>query len=409
VQTFRQRLIAAATLAALTVPAPALAAAAIDARAAHEAMIVFDSHLDTPANLARPGWNIMDRHDVRTDGSQIDYPRMVEGGLDGGFWAVYTAQQPRTPAGVAAARDAALLRASVIREMVAGAPAHFQLATRPEDAAAITAAGKRVVYMSMENSQAVAGDLSLMTAFHRLGVRLMSPIHFLNNELGDSSTDPAGPEWNGLSPLGRQFVTEANRLGILLDASHASDTVLDQMIALSKSPILLSHTGVKAVFNHPRNIDDVRLRALARSGGVIQLNAFSAYMIANPPIPERVAAVAALTAKYGPANARTDAQRAAYRAEMAAVEARWPTPRATLKDFTDHLDHAIAVAGIDHVGVSGDFDGGGGVTGFDDATDFPKITAHLLTKGHSTADIAKVWSGNMLRVLGQAQAARSAD
>jgi membrane dipeptidase len=407
---FRLRLAVGAALLATAAPMAAAAATSpIDARAAHEAMVVFDTHFDTPANAARPGWSILDRHDVRTDGSQIDYPRMVEGGLDGGFWAVYTAQQPRTPAGIIAARDAALVRASVIREMVAGAPAQFQLATKPGDAAAITAAGKRVVYMSMENSQAVAGDLSLMGTFYKLGVRLMGPVHFLNNELGDSSTDPAGAEWSGLSPLGRQFVAEANRLGILLDASHASDLVLDQMIAQSKTPILLSHSGVKAIYNHPRNIDDDRLRALARSGGVISLNAYSAYMIAVPRVPEREAAVAALNAKYGPANARNDAARAAARTETAAIEARWPTPRATFDDFMKHLDHAIAVAGIDHVGISGDFDGGGGVTGFDSALDYPKITAHLLAKGHSPADVNKMWSGNVLRILAQAQAARTAD
>ena len=406
--SFALRLAIGAALLATPLPASA-AASPTDARAAHEAMMVFDTHFDTPMNAAKPGWSILDRHDVRVDGSQIDYPRMVEGGLDGGFWAVYTGQQPRTPAGIIAARDAALVRASVIRQMVAGAPAQFQLATTPADAAAITAAGKRVVYMSMENSQAVAGDLSLMGTFYKLGVRLMGPVHFLNNELGDSSTDPAGPEWKGLSPLGRQFVAEANRLGILLDASHASDEVLDQMIAQSKTPILLSHSGVKAVFDHPRNIDDDRLRALARSGGVISLNAYSAYMIANPRVPEREAAVAALNAKFGPANGRDEAARAAARAEMAAIEARWPTPRATFDDFMKHLDHAIAVAGIDHVGISGDFDGGGGVTGFNEATDYPKITAHLLSKGHSPADINKMWSGNVLRILALAQAGRTAD
>jgi len=405
----RIRLAAGAALLALAGATSALAAAPLDARAAHEAMTVFDTHFDTPANAAMPGWSILDRHEVRVDGSQIDYPRMVEGGVDGGFWAVYTGQQPRTAAGIIAARDAALVRASVIREMVAGAPAQFQLAVTPADAAAITVAGKRVVYMSMENSQAVAGDLSLMGTFYKLGVRLMGPVHFLNNELADSSTDPAGAEWNGLSPLGRQFVTEANRLGILLDASHASDLVLDQMIAQSKTPILLSHTGVKAIYDHPRNIDDNRLRALARSGGVISLNAYSAYMIASPRIPERQAAVEAVNAKYGPANARNDAARATARTEMDAIEARWPTPRATFDDFMKHLDHAIAVAGIEHVGISGDFDGGGGVTGFDSALDYPKITAHLLSKGHSPADINKMWSGNVLRILGQAQAGRTAD
>lgn len=394
-------------LAAAALLAGPPAAAAVQARGAdalHRAMLVLDTHLDTPANFGRPGWSIMDRHDVKTDGSQVDYPRMVEGGLDGGFFAIFTPQGPRTPDGVVAARDAALLRAVAIREMVARNGARFQLATRPEDATAIAAAGKRVVFMSMENSQPVAGDLSLMASFYRLGVRLMGPIHFANNELGDSSTDPKGPEWGGLSPLGRQYVAEANRLGILLDASHASDLVLDQMIALSKTPVLLSHSGVKAIYDHPRNIDDDRLRALARSGGVIQINAFSSYMIAIPKIPAREAAVAALNRTYGPGATRSEAARAAYRREMAAVDARWPIPRATFEDFVRHLDHAIAVAGIDHVGVGADFDGGGGLAGFEDATAYPRITAHLLSKGYSRQDIEKVWSGNVLRILGQAQA-----
>jgi membrane dipeptidase len=245
-----------------------------------------------------------------------------------------------------------------------------------------------------------------MATFYRLGVRLMGPIHFLNNELGDSSTDPKGAEWHGLSPLGKDYVALANRLGVLLDASHASDEVLDQMIALSKTPILLSHTGVKAVYDHPRNIGDDRLRALARSGGVIQVNAYSAYMVDIPKVPERDAAVAALNRKYGPNAARTEAMRIAYRAELETIEARWPTPRATFEDFKKHLDHAIAVAGIDHVGVGADFDGGGGVAGFDDARDYPKITAYLLSKGYSRADIQKLWSGNLLRILAQAQAGR---
>jgi len=288
--------------------------------------------------------------------------------------------------------------------MVARHGDKFQLATKPEDAAAIVAAGKRPVFMSVENSQPMAGDLTLMQTFYRLGVRMMGPIHFLNNDLGDSATDPKGAEWRGLSPLGKQYVAEANRLGILLDASHASDEVLEQMIALSKTPIILSHSGVKAVYDHPRNIDDDHLRALARSGGVIQLLAFTNYMIDVPRIPERAAAVAALNQKYGPGPARTEAQRRAFRTEMAAIDARWPLPRATFEDFKKHLDHALEVAGVDHVGVGADFDGGGGVVGFDDATGYPKITEYLLSKGYSREDIGKIWSGNVLRVLAQAQA-----
>jgi membrane dipeptidase len=398
----------AAVLALVTAARAAPAGVSPRAMAVHRRMIVLDSHLDIPARFGRPGYSIMDRHDVKADGTQVDYPRMVEGGLDGGFFAVFTGTLARTPEGRAASRDAALVRAMEIREMVARNARHFELATRPEDAARIAGAGKRIVYMSMENSQPLAADLTLMASFQKLGVTLMGPIHFLNNELGDSATDPKGPEFHGLSPLGKAYVAEANRLGILLDASHASDEVLDQMIQLSKTPILLSHSGLKAIYDHPRNIDDDRLRALARSGGVIQVNAFSAYMIDIPKVPERDAAVAELNRKYGPNATRTDQAQAAFRKEMAAVEAKWPTPRATFEDFTKHLDHAIAVAGIDHVGVGADFDGGGGLAGFEDARDYPKITAHLLSKGYSEADIQTVWSGNLLRILRLAQAAGQA-
>src|SRR5688572_1347305 len=231
------------------------------AKAVHERLIALDTHLDTPAHLVWKDWNVLDRHHVEDDGSQVDLPRMIEGGLDGGFFAVYTAQGPVTPEGDIAARDAGLLRALAIRELVARYPDRFELALEADDAAVIAGRGRRIVFMSMENGYPFEGDLSLMATFYKLGVRMMGPVHFLNNRLGDSSTDASGKKWNGLSDLGRQFVAEANRLGVVIDASHASDDVLDQLIALSKTPIVLSHSGCKAVFDHARNIDDARLRS----------------------------------------------------------------------------------------------------------------------------------------------------
>jgi len=323
--------------------------------------------------------------------------------LDGGFWAIYTAQGPRTLEAEHAARDFALARAVAIREMVAAHPDRFELALRADDAARIAASHKRIVFLSMENGYPVEADVSLLEAFYKLGVRLAGPVHFANNELADSSTDSKGAEWHGLSAKGRTFVDEANRLGIVLDASHASDEVLDQFIALSKTPVLLSHSGVKAVFNHPRNIDDERLRKLAASGGVIQINFLSDYLIATPKIPEREAALSALwvdARKPG----LTLAQREAIVARKHDIDRRFPVPRATFEDAFAHLLHAIQVAGIDHVGIGADFDGGGGVVGFEDARDYPKITARLLAAGYASADIQKVWSGNVLRVLRAAEA-----
>jgi membrane dipeptidase len=381
-------------------PARADPAVPADVRALHEGLITLDTHLDTPANFSRPGWDILDRHKI-SQRSLVDYPRMVDGGLDGGFFAVFTPQGPRTPAGNAAARDAALVRAMEIRTMVASHGAQFELALKAEDAAAIAGRGKRIVFMSIENSYPLEGDLTLMTTFQNLGVRLIGPIHFKDNDFGDSATDT--PEWHGLSPLGRQFVAEANRLGLVVDGSHASQEVLDQMIALSKTPVILSHSGCQAIFNHPRNVDDQRLKALAASGGVIQINAMSEYMIDVPPNAARTAAMADLSKRLAAAGG-DPAQQAAVRADYEAIQAKYPQPRATFDDFMEHLLHALQVAGVDHVGVGADMDGGGGVVGLEDVSDYPKITARLLAAGYSRDDIQKIWSGNVLRVMRQAEA-----
>jgi len=280
---------AALALVAGAAPMTAWAADPAAARKLHEGMLTLDTHLDTPANFGRPGWDILDRHSADKDGSQIDYPRMVEGGLDGGFFAIFTNQGPRTPEATRAARDAAIIRGVEIHEMVAKHGDKFALALKADDAERIAAQGKRVVFVSVENSYPMDGDVTLLSTFYALGVRISGLAHFKNNDMADSSTDT--PEWHGLSPLGKQFVAEANRLGVVLDGSHSSDEVLDQLITLSKTPVILTHSGCKAVFNHPRNVDDARIKALAASGGVIQVDAYSSYLIETPKNAERDAAL----------------------------------------------------------------------------------------------------------------------
>ena len=402
----RSILLAVASAFALLLAAPSQAAeTAASARAIHEGLLTLDTHLDTPANFGRPGWDILDRHDTAKDGSQIDYPRMVEGGLDGGFFAIYTPQGPRTPEATRAARDAALIRGVEIREMVAKHGDKFALAVKADDAATIAAQGKRVVFMSIENSYPIDGDVTLRSTFYAMGVRISGLAHFKNNDMADSSTDK--PEWRGLSPLGKAFVAEANRLGVVLDGSHSSDEVLDQLIALSKTPVILTHSGCKAVFDHPRNIDDARLKALADSGGVIQVDAYSSYLIDTPKNPDREAAMAALMAKVGARSKMSETDRAAFMAERNAIDAKWPVRKATFEDFMNHLNHALKVAGVDHVGVGIDFDGGGGVTGLEDASDYWKISQALLAEGYTKADLEKIWSGNVLRLLRAAEAAKA--
>ena len=391
-----------AILLASAAPVMAAPRATPAAKALHESLIVLDTHFDTPANMASPSFDMRVRHQP-IDGSQVDYPRMIEGGVDGGFFAIFTPQGPNSVQGNQAARDHALLRAVVIHEMVAKNGDVFQLVTKADDAESLAKAGKKkFVFISMENGSPVAGDLSLMKTFYDLGVRMMSPVHFANNDLADSATDPKGPTHGGLSPLGRQFVAEANRLGVLLDASHASDATTEQMIELSKAPIILSHSGVRAAYDHPRNAPDELIRKLAAKGGVIQLNALSGYMIDTPPNSERRAALVELDKAYGDPNVLPADRLKAYRDARRAILAKYPVPRATIDDLVKHIVHAAQVAGKDHIGLSGDFDGGGGLDGFDDITDFPMLTQKLLAAGFTKDDLAGFWGGNALRVLKQA-------
>jgi membrane dipeptidase len=384
--------------------APQGRAANADANAIHERILTLDTHIDTPMNFSRPGWDMMDAHTFTDDLSQVDYPRMVKGGLDGAFFAIFTPQGPRTEQGFARARAAALKRGQEIRDMVARHPDYFALALTADDAAKIAGEGKRFVFMSIENSYPLGKNVSTLKDFYDLGVRMVGPVHFTNNDLGDSATDPKGPEWHGLSPLGKDFVAEANRLGMVLDASHASDEVFDQMLALSRAPIILSHSGSRAVFSHPRNIDDARINKLADAGGVIQINSYGDYLVEAHEIPERNAAMRALGDKYGPFRTLAGETFKSYMSERHAIEAQYPLPKASIGDVMDHLLHVLKLVGPDHVGIGLDLDGGGGVTGMEDVAGIPEITKRLLAAGYLESDLAKIWGGNALRLLREAEA-----
>jgi membrane dipeptidase len=396
-------------LLALALGAP-LSAQAVDftqaelarAKALQQRLLTLDSHLDTPANLARPGFDILHRHDHNAL-SQVDYPRMLEGALDGGFWAIYTDQGDRSAAAHLAERDHGLQRLMEIREMLAAHPDRFQLALTADDAARIKAAGKRVVYISMENGSPLVADPSLLGFYHKAGLRLLSTVHFANNEFADSATDPKGAEWKGLSPAGKALVQEAVRLGIVIDQSHASDAVFDDLATLLPVPFILSHSAAKAVFDHPRNLDDARLRQLAAKGGVIQVNAYGGYLLDETPSPERKQAEEDLEKRLGGWDGMPIEKGVELARGMAELDRRLPRRRATLDDFFVHFAHLLDVVGPDHVGIGMDWDGGGGLPGMTDVTDLPKITAWLQRRGLSDAQIANIWSGNVLRVMRQAQ------
>lgn len=392
------------TLCAIAVAAvcgPALAAA--DSKSVHESLVVMDTHLDTPALLVQPGFDIMHSHTFDDDFSQVDVPRMNSGGLDGGFWVIYTPQGPVTDAGFKASRDTALLRAMAIHKMVAANPDTFALATEPEDAKAIADEGKKIVYISMENAYPLGEDLSLLETFYKMGLRMVGPVHFKNNQFADSSTDPDGQQHGGLSALGKELVKKANELGIILDASHAHDDVLEDMIALSKTPVILSHSGTKAVYEHPRNVDDSLLKKLVASGGVIHVNAYSSYLKELPSDPERGKAYGELFKQMGNMADMSADDMAALKAKRKQIDMEHPAVRATFEDYMEHFLHILKVAGPQHTGVGADWDGGGGVETMMDVAALPKITERLLAEGYTEKDLADIWGNNVLRLLQQAK------
>jgi membrane dipeptidase len=365
-------------------------------RAAHQRMLVLDTHLDIPERWDDGQWDFGVRHRYEEDGSQVDLPRMDEGGLDGGFLVIYTPQGANTPAGFAQARDAALVRATAIRRVLGENRARIGLALTPDDAERLTAQHRHFAFISMENGWPLGEDLSLLTTFYRLGVRLAGPVHFRNNQLGDSATDT--PRWHGLSPLGRQWVAEMNRLGIIIDVSHSSDDVFDQALALSRVPIIASHSGPRAIYNHPRNLDDARLRRLAAAGGLLMIN--SVYLGDADRSDER----GAIEERHKRWASLTPAERTRLLRDEAALNRLRPAGTATFETYMRSMLHAIQVMGIDHVGMGADWDGGGGVIGMRDITALPQISARLRREGFSEADIAKVMGGNLLRVMRQVQA-----
>lgn len=397
--------------------APAVAGATAEAappvRSATEELhfrtLVLDTHLDTPAYFHDPKYTFSERGDFDVDGTHVDLPRMNEGGLDGGFWVIFTPQGPLDEASYLAARNMAMLRQMSIRELAAKYAADVELAFSTADAERIAAAGKKIVFQSMENAYPLGTDISMLDTFYVGGLRMIAPVHFRNSQFADSATD-VSEAYGGLSPLGEELVRSANRLGLILDGSHASDNSVRDMMAISTTPLILSHSGPKAIYDHPRNVPDELLIAIAEDGGVIQINAYGAYLEALPASPERLAAIAELQAQFGTDTSTMDDEtRAAYRAAFEEMNKQFPAPRSTFEKFMEHLLYTLELVGPDHVGVGADWDGGGGVDGMKDIVDLPKITTALVEAGYSEEDIAKIWSGNLLRLMSQVEAARSSD
>ncbi|RRB02187.1 dipeptidase [Larkinella rosea] len=366
----------------------------------HQRILTLDTHADAPINMVKDGFDVGERHDRVRDKSQIDFPRMKEGGMDAMFFAVYMAQGPRTPEGHAEAKAKALKIFQSISDALKKHPDLAELATTPDDAYRIEKAGKRAVFIGMENGYPVGEDLSLLKIYYDLGCRYITLSHFANNAICDSATDPDGPIHNGLSSFGRQVVQEMNRLGILIDVSHVSDKSFYDALELSKAPLIASHSNARALCDFPRNMTDEMIKAIAAKGGVVQVNFVTDYL--RKPSDEHRQALNSIR-MAGVGRVVTPEMRARLDAKEDSIQKRYAYERASVSDIVKHIDYIVRLAGIDHVGIGSDFDGGGSVNGMEDVSEIEALTLELVKKGYSEQDIAKIWGGNLLRVLGQAK------
>ncbi|MEM1174706.1 MAG: dipeptidase [Pseudomonadota bacterium] len=329
---------------------------------------------------------------------------MQEGGLDAVFLAAFVAQDIRDDDGNSRAKALALQMLDAVIESTVQHSDLAGLALNPDDAYALEDAGKRAIYLSIENGYPIGNDVSNVELFFNKGVRYITLVHSTNNDLADSATDSSGAEHDGLSELGEAVVREMNRLGIMVDVSHASDDVFYDAIAVSSAPIIASHSNARAVTSHNRNMSDEMLKLLAENGGVVQLTMLADYLRDAPENPARDAAIAELRESMGPITEMSPEERAAARQAFNDINEKFPAPPATVKHVVDHIDHIVDVAGIDHVGIGCDFDGGGGIEGVFDASEVMNITIELVRRGYTEEQIEKIWGGNLVRVFRDVQA-----
>ena len=350
-------------------PAKQSAAETAEARAArvHKQAIVVDTHIDTTQMLGRDGWDFMALHDANRgdgkDGSHVDFPRMREGGLDAAFFSIYMAGTVTGPEAV----KRSLMLIDHVRSLAEHHPNEIVLATTAAQVRAAHKAGKFAALMGMEGGHMIDDSLAVLRDYQRLGVRYLTLSHSVNTNWSDSSGDT--PKHNGLTDFGKDVVRELNRLGMLVDISHVSDKTFWDAMETSKAPLVASHSSLRSISGHPRNMTDDMIRALGGKGGVIMIN-----------------------------YARTFLSDELYQAGLNNVPAA-QRPTVSWEKIVEHIDHAAKLVGATHVGLGSDFDGTTVPDGMDDVSMLPKITAALLDKGYSEQDVKNILGENILRLL----------
>jgi len=369
----------------------------------HQSLYTIDTHTDTPYLLLRDDTDLSIRNEAQQGVGKIDIPRMTEGGLDGVFFAVYTHQGELSEERYMEIRDQAQQIFDSIHSFIERVP-EIELALRSEDLKRISDQDRHAIYIGMENGYPVGRDLSLVEQYYKQGARYITLCHSGNNDICDSSTDKDGPEHGGLSEFGKEVVKEMNRLGMLIDISHMFDESFFDLIECSAVPVFASHSNARAVCDHPRNLSDSLLQALADKGGVVQVCLVNSYV--KQQDPARAKARQAVFDKHGDFYSLGQEARAAFRVDYNAVDSLYPAVIGNVADLVDHIDHIVDLVGIDHVGIGTDFDGGAELEDCYDVTELGNITAELVSRGYSKADIQKIWSGNFLRVFKEVEKGR---
>ncbi len=369
----------------------------------HKDILSVDTHCDTPMRLYRGGFDL----GLWNEKGCVDFPRMKEGGLDAEFFAIFIGQGPRNSEAFDLEHKRTLAAFDSVRHNVERYPAMAGIALSPDDAYRLKSEGKLSIFLGIENGYPVGTDLSRISEYYDLGARYITLCHSSNNDICDSSTDKSGPEHNGLSAFGEEVVSEMNRVGMIVDVSHISDESFYDVLRVSKAPVIASHSSCRALCESPRNLNDEMLQALKKNGGVIQICILSDYLKQPEPNPEFEARVKELRERWkamGPD--LTDAQQEQRWNEFSDLKKQY-VKLATVEDAVNHIQHVVDIIGIDYVGIGSDFDGGGGIEGCTDVSMMKNITKEFLRRGYSRDEIAKIWGGNFMRVMREAQAISS--
>lgn len=383
----------------------------------HDSLLTMDTHVDIDvANFTAT------RNYTRDLGTQVDLQKAEQGGLDAIWFSVYTGQGELNDAGYAKALDNALAKFDAVHRLTEEiAPGRIGFATTSHEVRTLNAEGKLAALIGVENAYPLGTDLSLVQNFYDRGARYMSLAHNGHSQFADSNTGEENDEWlhGGLSDLGRDLIKEMNRVGIIIDLSHPSKAANMETLRLTKAPVIASHSSARALNDVSRNLDDEELLAIRKNGGVVQAVAFSSYLDSNKDAAWKEKAMEVMAREAGKTGFKIldwnevkkldhDARHEyihgfmKLRTQVAPLVEREVdplVPPVNVKDFVDHIDYLVKKIGIEHVGISSDFDGGGGVSGWNDASETPAVTQELLARGYSKEDIAALWGGNLMRVM----------